>query len=63
MTQKELLYLEDATMHEGNIISICEATIDNLEDEKLISFFEKEIKKHNIMKRKLINLMEDNVNE
>ena len=57
MTQKELLYLEDAYKHEDNIICICENMIDLLSDEDLVSFFESEIKKHKSIKNKLINLM------
>ena len=63
MTQKELLYLEDAIKHETNIINICEESINYLEDEDIISFFEKEIKKHNSTKDKLVSLMEDKANE
>ena len=32
MTQKELLYVEDAIGHEKNIISICNETLNCLED-------------------------------
>ena len=63
MTQKELLYFKDAIEHEKNIISICEESINLLEDEDLISFFEEEIKKHIKTKDDLINLMEGLVNE
>ncbi len=63
MTQKELLYVEDAIGHETNIISICEVTINSLEDEKLKSFMEKELKDHKNMKEKLMKLLEDSANE
>ena len=63
MTQKELLYFEDATKHEYNIISILEESINNLEDEKLVDFLDNELEKHNSLKEKLIKLMEDNANE
>ena len=63
MTQKELLYFEDATKHECNIISILEESINNLEDEKLVDFLDNELEKHNSLKEKLIKLMEDNANE
>lgn len=59
MTQKELLYVEDAIGHEKNIISICEETINMLEDESLITFLKSELKKHKAMKEKLINELED----
>lgn len=63
MTQKELLYIEDAIGHECNIITICEDTISRLEDESLISFLESEIKKHKSMKKDLIDMLEVNSNE
>ena len=63
MTQKELLYVENAYGHEKNIISILEETINNLKDENLISFIEKEIKKHKTMQDKLMSLLEGKENE
>ena len=62
MTQKELLYIEDAIGHEDNIISICEQSLRNLEDEKLINFMEKQQKKHMTTKEKLINKLKENTN-
>ena len=63
MTQKELLYVEDAIKHECNIVSIIEDNIENLEDEKLVSFFETEIKAHNKTKESLIKVLEKKCNE
>ena len=63
MTQKELLYLEDAIGHEQNIITICEETLNMLEDDNLISFLSKEIKKHENMKEELLNMLEVKSNE
>ena len=63
MTQKELLYLEDAIGHEDNIISICKETIKKLTDEKLISFLENEMNNHISMKEKLLNMLEVKANE
>lgn len=63
MTQKELLYVEDAIKHECNIVSILEDNIENLQDEKLVSFFETEIKAHNKTKESLIKVLEKNCNE
>ncbi|MBQ6284829.1 MAG: hypothetical protein IJK67_00760 [Bacilli bacterium] len=63
MTQKELSYVEDAIGHEKNIISICDETINMLEDEELISFFEKEIKYHEKLKNELMDLLEEKSNE
>ena len=47
MTQKELLYYEDAVGHEKSIIKICEESIKKLEDEKLINFMKEEVTRHN----------------
>ena len=58
MTQKELLYVEDAIGHEKNIISICKNTINNLTDKKLISFIEEEINKHILIEKRLIKMLE-----
>ena len=63
MTQKELLYFEDAFSHESIIISICEDMVNNLEDEDLKSFIESEIEKHNSIKENLLSLMEEKANE
>ena len=58
MTQKELSYLEDAIRHEDSIISIINNTISNLNDESLISFFEREVDVHSDIKVHLIELLE-----
>lgn len=62
MTQKELLYLEDAIGHEKNIIDICKESLNNLEDENLILFLEKQLEKHNATKEKLVNKLEVKAN-
>ena len=62
MTQKELLYLEDAIGHEENIISILEETIKMLHDEKLKSFLNLELNSHVSMKEKLLNTLEVKAN-
>ena len=63
MTQKELLYIEDAIGHEQNIVKICTDSINNLEDNKLISFIENEIDKHNNIIKKLTKALEECSNE
>ncbi len=59
MTQKELLYIEDAIGHEKNIIKICEDTIQRLEDDNLKSFLENEIERHEQTKENLLNKLEE----
>lgn len=63
MTQKELLYYEDAVGHEKSIIKICEESIKNLEDEKLINFMQDEVARHNSILEKLMNELEGVANE
>ena len=63
MTQKELSYVEDAIGHETNIISIATAISEKLEDEKLVSFMEKQINNHTSIKERLMNLLEEKANE
>ena len=58
MTQKELLYVEDAIKHECNIIKFLEDTITNLKNSELQSFLKSECKKHNNMKERLIKCLE-----
>ena len=63
MTQKELLYVEDAIEHEKNISKILEETKNNLENEELIIFIESEINTHTSIKEKLTNMLEVKENE
>ena len=58
MTQKELLYVEDAIKHEQTIIDVCYESINMLEDEDLCSFMKSEVKKHLKTKEKLMRLLE-----
>ena len=62
MTQKELLYYEDAIGHEGNIIKIIEDSLNNLEDENLVQFMEEELNIHKEIKEYLMNKLEEKVN-
>lgn len=63
MTQKELLYLEDAIKHEDNVIKIIDFSLENLTDDNLIDFMDKERKVHEKLKDNLLNILEDKVNE
>ena len=63
MTQKELLYVEDAVGHEDNIIKILTQSIKDLDDDRLITFMEEEKEKHNDLKQALLMLLEDEANE
>ncbi len=59
MTQKELLYLEDAYKHEKNIIDI----YNNIEMEVVEDFMTKELKHHESMKNKIKKLLEMKAND
>ena len=63
MTQKELLYVEDAVNHEQNVISYLKDAVSNIDDENLSSFLDDEIKVHDGMCKKLMNLLEGLSNE
>ncbi len=63
MTQKELLYMEDAISHEGNIIKICNDMVNTLEDEEIVSFIENQIQVHTNLKDNLLNVLEEKSNE
>ena len=57
MTQKELLYFEDAVWHEDSIIKILTNSIDNLDDEELINFMQNEVEKHSRLKQELMDML------
>ena len=63
MTQKELLYFDDAISHEQNICSYIKYAIANLEDSKLIEFMKKELKNHEMIEGKLLGALEDSIND
>ena len=63
MTQKELLYVEDAICHESSIISILTDSINNLENDELKDFLEEKLNEHIAFKVELINMLEEKSNE
>ena len=63
MTQKELLYYEDAIGHESSIITILNDNLKLLESEELKTFLESEVDKHQTIKENLITLLEEKANE
>ena len=63
MTQKELLYVEDAIGHERVIISSIEEVINSLDDEDLQMFMHQELSYHKKMEEDLLNVLEDLGNE
>ena len=63
MTEKELLYIEDAIGHEQNIISIINESLKMLEDENLISFMEEEKEGHLTTLNNLISKLKEEAHE
>ncbi len=63
MTQKDLLYLEDACNHESNLISIYEYLSSLLEEENLCNILSSQIKKHENIKKKILKLLKESTNE
>ena len=63
MTQKELLYVEDALQHEKTLLSVINETISRLEDDDLKDFMDTELETHQKIHNKLIKLLEVEVNE
>ena len=63
MTQKELLYIEDAIGHETSVIAYLNNALNSLKDEELITYINDVIKKHENTKKKLLKKLEDNLND
>lgn len=63
MTQKELLYLEDAIGHEKIMINKIEEGINLLEDEELKEYMQDELTNHEDMKQAIFELLEGKANE
>ena len=61
MTQKELLYMEDAICHEESIIKILEEALAKCSGE-IENFFENEIIKHQDMKELLMDKLKEKAN-
>ena len=63
MTQKELLYFEDAYKHEDNLIKIIDLSKESLENDELKNFMNTEKEKHEEMKQTIKKLLEAKSNE
>ena len=63
MTQKELLYLEDAIGHENSIISICNSISSSLTDSNLKEFIDSNISIHQSILGRLETFLEGKANE
>ena len=63
MTQKELLYIEDAIGHEKCILSNLYDINNCLSDEDLKDFIKKEIKMHQKINEDFLKLLKEKANE
>ena len=63
MTEKELLYMEDAIGHEQNIISIIDESIKKLEDENLITFMQNQKENHSSTLDNLMTTLKEAAHE
>jgi len=63
MTQKELLYMEDAIGHEQNLAIMLTNFSGAMENSELKNYLEKLAKKHQSLEGKLLKVMEEIANE
>ena len=63
MTQKELLYLEDACLHEYVLLDVLNESKNYIEDDNFLEFLDNEISIHQNMLDDLKSLLEDSCNE
>jgi len=63
MTEKELLYVEDAVAHETNLIKYINYSIENAFDDDIRHFFENELNCHTKIKADLLCLLKECSNE
>ena len=63
MTQKELLYVEDAIEHEKNLIAYLEELTVKLEEKDITDFISKEISNHKKEEKSLLKLLEELQND
>ena len=63
MTEKELLYFEDAIGHEKNIIKIIEENKKEVDDERISNFFLNQIEIHKENINNLTKYLKEMANE
>lgn len=63
MTQKELLYVEDAIEHEKTIITMINSTIEQLEDADLADYMNGELLVHQKHESNLLSLLKECAND
>ena len=63
MTQKELLYVEDAIGHEKTILAFIAEMLKQLKDQNIQDFMKKEEKSHQQQEKDLTKLLEEMIHE
>ena len=63
MTQKELLYLEDACKHEEILLEVLDDALNTLDDDSFLKSIQTEISIHQRLLDNLNQLLEDKANE
>ena len=63
MTQKELLYVEDAICHENEVMMVLQETMNMLDDEQLVDYLDNQIEIHEGIYNSFISLLKENANE
>ena len=63
MTQKELLYVEDAICHEMNMLDYLNEMLNSIQDENLITMISEHVENHQNLENSLMGLLEENANE
>lgn len=63
MTQKELLYFEDAIKHEQNLLVYLNSILDNSMADDVYKFIDSEIKCHENIKKRLTERLGEESNE
>lgn len=63
MTQKELLYVEDAVEHEKSILKLIDSFKNNTESSELLSFMDEQKKSHKDIYDNLMSLLRENAHE
>lgn len=62
MTQKDLLYLEDAYEHEKIIIKLCNDFLSKISDEELAIFIEEQINSHTKVQNTIMSFLKEEEN-
>ena len=63
MTQKELLYVEDAVEHEKSILKIINDIKNKISNSEIVDFLDNQITSHESIQSELLNLLGEIANE